>query len=165
MQTTSLVEILRVLQTNQCEFILVGGVAAVLNGAPIQTYDLDVVYSRNPENIERLLSALESLDAIFRLQPERRLKPSASHLTGSGHLNLITRNGPLDLLATLGRGLAYEDLLAHSSEMDIGVAALIRVLNLEMIIALKEELGGPKDQAVLPVLRQTLMERRKKAAN
>ncbi len=47
------------------QFIVVDGVAAVLNGAPIDTFDLDLVYSRDPANIDRLLTALESLDAIF----------------------------------------------------------------------------------------------------
>jgi hypothetical protein len=162
MQTTSLFEILRALQAGKCEFILVGGVAAVLNGAPIQTYDLDIVYSCTDENIRRLLSVLEFLEAVFRLQPERRLRPNASHLAGAGHLNLLTRSGPLDLLASIGRALKYEDLLPHSSEMNIGTSAPVRVLNLAMIIALKEELGGEKDVAVLPVLRQTLRESRSK---
>ncbi|MGA7415462.1 MAG: hypothetical protein WBW33_33635, partial [Bryobacteraceae bacterium] len=70
--------------------------AAVLQGAPIQTYDVDLVYSLDPANRERLLKVLESLDAIFRMQPERRLRPAESHLAGGGHLNLITRYGPLD---------------------------------------------------------------------
>lgn len=37
----------------------------------------------------------------------------------------------------------------------------IHVLDLEAYIALKEELGGEKDKAVLPVLRRTLEEKRK----
>jgi hypothetical protein len=46
--------------------------------------------------------------------------------------------------------------------MNVGAGIEIPVLNLETIIALKEELGGDKDLAVLPVLRQTLKESRKK---
>ncbi|MGH9625727.1 MAG: hypothetical protein ACRD4G_15525, partial [Bryobacteraceae bacterium] len=135
---------------------------AVLNGAPVQTYDVDIVYSRSPENIRYLLEALESLDAVFRIQPERRLRPNASHLSGSGHLNLVTCNGPLDLLATVGRSLTYEDLLAHCSKMDIGGGIQINVLNLETLIEMKEQLAGDKDLAVLPILRQTLKEAKKK---
>jgi hypothetical protein len=36
---------------------------------------------------------------------------------------------------------------------------VLRVLDLETLIAVKEELGFPKDAAVLPVLRQALKER------
>ena len=93
------------------EFILVGGLSAVMNGAPINTYDVDVVHARDAENVARLLPVLDSFGAISRIQPERRLKPNASHLSGPGHLNLLTKYGPLDL---------------------------------ETLIAIKEELGGRK---------------------
>jgi hypothetical protein len=46
----------------------VGGPAAALNGVPINTFDLDAVHSRDPENIARLVPALESLDAVFRVE-------------------------------------------------------------------------------------------------
>ena len=146
------------------EFILVGGLAAVLQGAPVQTYDIDIVYSRSPGNIERVLTVLSSLEAIFRISPQRRLRPTASHLQGSGHLNLLTRFGPLDLLATIGDGLAYEDLLPQSQEMLAADALPIKVLRLDLIIALKERLGGEKDLAVLPILRQTLNESKKRGS-
>lgn len=156
MQQGRLLHALQKFEESKCEFIVVGGLAAVLRGAPIQTYDIDLVYSRSPENIRRLLAVLESLDAVFRTQPERRLRPTVSHLSGSGHLNLLTRSGPLDLLATIGRNLGYEDLIQQSSEMEIGAGIRVRVLDLETLIRIKEELKGDKDIAVLPILRQTL---------
>lgn len=162
MQPARLVATLRALQENGVQFILVGGLAAVLNGAPIQTYDVDVVYSREPANIDRLLTVLPLMDAIFRAQPERRLKPMASHLAAAGHLNLLTRYGPVDLLAVIGRNLGYQELLPHSTEMDITEGTSIRVLNLETLIAIKEQQGGEKDIAVIPILRQTLSEIKKK---
>ena len=74
------------------------------------------------------------------------------------HLNLITRYGPLDLLATIGDGLTYDDLLPHSELMSITGSTRSRLLGLDRIIAIKEALGGEKDIAVLPVLRQTARE-------
>jgi predicted nucleotidyltransferase len=153
--------ILRALDDAGAEFILVGGLAAALTGAPVQTYDVDVVYRRNTENLARLLTLLGSLDAIFRLQPERRLKPNLSHLASAGHKNLLTRYGPLDVLGTIGQDLGYEELLPHSSEMEIGEGIRVRVLDLEKLIEIKEQLGGEKDRAMLPVLRRTLEEKRK----
>ena len=151
----------RILQSNGVEFILVGGLAAVVQGAPVDTFDVDLVHSRDAANIQRLLPVLEELDAIFRMQPERRLRPNASHLASPGHLNLVTIHGPLDLLGTIGQGLSYQDLLPHTTELEIAQGLRIRVLNLEKLIALKEELGGEKDRAVLPILRRTLEEKRK----
>ncbi len=156
-----LIATLRALHDGCVEFILVGGLAAVLNGAPVDTFDIDVVHSRDPANIARLQIVLEALDAVFRIQPERRLKPNASHLAAGGHLNRLTRYGPLDVLGTIGRNLGYAELLAHSIDLDITDGVRIRVLDLETIIAIKEELGGEKDRAVLPVLRRTLEERRR----
>jgi predicted nucleotidyltransferase len=161
MQERKLLTTLRSFCESGVEFIVVGGLAAVLNGAPVQTYDIDLVYSREPGNVVRLLKLLGELDAIFRIQPERRLRPVESHLAGGGHLNLLTRNGPLDLLANIGRNLEYPDLLPRSNEMEIGDGNRVRVLNLETIISIKEDLASEKDLAVLPVLRQTLKELRK----
>ena len=114
MPQSKFLEILRLLRDSGVDFVIVGGVAGVLNGAPIHTLDLDIVHSRDTANVARLLTVLESIDAIFRIQPERRIKPNASYVSGPGHLNLITRFGPLDVLGTIGRGLTYADLLPHS---------------------------------------------------
>lgn len=162
MPESSLIATLRSFADAGVRFILVGGLAAVLNGAPIQTFDIDLVYAQDDTNIKRLLAVLESLDAIFRLQPERRLRPAASHLSARGHLNLLTRYGPVDLLATIGENLAFDDLLPHTTEMQIAEGVRISVLDLETIIAVKEQLAGTKDIAVLPILRQTLSEMKKR---
>jgi len=152
---------LRRLCERDIQFVLVGGLAAVLNGAPIQTYDVDLVYSREPANVERLLNFLQEIDAVFRIQPERCLRPTVSHLAAGGHLNLLTSLGPLDLLGTIGQGLSYADLLPLSDEMAISEGIRVRVLNLETLISIKERLGSEKDAAVLPILRQTLRESKK----
>jgi len=156
MPESKLFETLRTLRTSDIQFVVVGGLAAVLKGAPIQTYDIDLVYSREPANIDRLLTFLREIDAIFRLQPERRLRPAASHLAVGGHLNLLTRYGLVDLLATIGDNLSYADLLPLSDDMEIGEGIRVRVLNLETLISIKERLASDKDLAVLPILRQTL---------
>jgi hypothetical protein len=152
-------EILKVLTRHNVDFIIVGGVSAVLHGAPVTTFDLDVLHARNPENIVRLLSALEELDAVYRIQPERRLRPAESHLLSSGHQLLLTKFGPLDVLGMIGKSRTWEDLREHTRSMEIESGLVVYVLNLETLIAVKEELGFPKDLAVLPVLRQALRER------
>src|SRR5260221_1007240 len=156
MQEPDLIETLRSLCERGIQFILVGGLAAVLNGAPVHTYDVDVVYAQGQGSIERLLSFLQEIDAVFRIQPERRLRPTASHLSAGGHLNLMTSLGHLDLLGTIGQQLSFSDLLPLSHEMAIGEGIRIRVLNLETLISIKEQLASEKDLAVLPILRPTV---------
>jgi hypothetical protein len=46
-----LFQMLRALHDTRVEFVVVGGLAAVLDGAPINTFDLGVVPSRNATNI------------------------------------------------------------------------------------------------------------------
>ncbi len=151
--------ILEVLTHRRVDFIVIGGVGAVLQGAPIATFDLDLIHSRAPENLERLVSALQALDTYYREQPSRRLRPTASHLAGPGHHLLMTHAGPLDLLGTVSKGREYKDLLDHTIELEITSETHVKVLDLSILITLKEELGREKDLAVLPVLRRTLQER------
>jgi len=157
------VTILRVLLEHEVHFIVVGGVCGVLHGAPIATFDLDIVHSRTAENVGRLLAALEALNGRYRGQGQRQLKPQQSHLSSSGHQLLITDAGPPDLLGVIGGGLTYQDLLSRTTEMEVGSGAKVRVLNLDVLIGIKEELGQEKDKAVLPIVRRTLEESRKKS--
>src|ERR1700689_3374379 len=155
---TDFQEVLRILSTHRVDFIVVGGISAVLNGAPVNTFDLDVVHSREPGNISRLLEALEELGAEYRYTGGRKLKPAESHLVSKGHQLLTTRFGPLDVLGTIGNDLAYSDLLPHTSQVLVTDDLAVRILDLETLIAIKEQLGTEKDRAVLPTLRRTLEE-------
>lgn len=157
-----LLAILRTLVDHDVDFIVVGGVAATLAGTPMSTFDLDVVHSTDSANVERLLSALENLQAFYRSQPERKLKPEVSHLRSAGHQLLMTRFGPLDLLGNIGRNRRYADLLRNTVEVDVGGGNSVRALDLETIIETKQESARDKDLAVLPVLRRTLEEKRRK---
>jgi hypothetical protein len=87
--------ILHVLACNKVEFIVVGGVAAVLPGASFATFDLDIVHRRTPDSIARLDSTLKELNAICRLGPARKLRPSTDALAGAGRRILDTWFGPL----------------------------------------------------------------------
>jgi hypothetical protein len=140
------------------EFIVVGGAACVIQGAPITTNDLDIVHRRSPENIERLLDVLLQLDATMRYDfANRGLRPTAELLGGKGHLNLSTSLGPLDPLCELD-GLGFEELLRNTQSVkDEG--RLLLVLDLPTLIAVKTKAGRPKDRVVLPILIATLEER------
>lgn len=151
--------ILETLVDHKVDFIVIGGVCAVLHGAPLATLDLELVHSRAPENLARLLAALQALDAYDREHGDRRLRPGLSHLSTAGHQLLATRGGSLDLLGTVNGERGYDDLLPHTIEIQVGNSLKIRLLDLPTLIALKEEAGRDKDRAVLSVLRRTLEEK------
>ena len=62
----------------------------------------------------------------------------------------------------IGRDRTYDDLLPHTSEYEIDPGITVRVLDLDMLIQTKEELGREKDRAALPLLRRTLEQKRKR---
>jgi hypothetical protein len=148
---------LAVLARHHVDVIVVGGVAAVLDGVPMATFDLDVVHSRSAENLQRLSAALEDLDARYRDPAGRILRPAAADLAGDGHHLLLTRCGPLDVLGAIGRGRRYEDLLPESAPVRLGEMS-VPVLRLVALIRTKEEAGRDKDRAVLDLLRKSLRE-------
>ncbi len=154
--------LLEALAKHEVEAIVIGGVCAVLRGAPVNTFDLDIVPRREPENLTRLLAALEELDAYYREAAHRRLRPSLAHLASPGHQLLMTRFGALDVLGTTTGDRSYEDLLPHATEMTLRDDLTVRVLDLPMLIRLKEETNRDKDRVVLPILRHTLAEEQRR---
>ena len=132
--------------------MLVGGAAAVIHGAPVTTQDLDVVPEQSSENLRRLAAVLSAIDARFRpLLPNRDLAPTLEHLAGTGHLNLTTALGPLDVLCRLEEGLGFPELLPHSivvADQDLSV----RVIDLDKLIEVKRRAGRAKDLLTLPIL-------------
>jgi predicted nucleotidyltransferase len=154
-------ELLKTMFKHEVDFIIVGGVSAVLHGAPVTTFDLDLLHSRTPDNVERLLAALKTIDAYYRGVGERRIAPGKTQLSSPGHQLLMTRLGPLDLLGTIGKEVYdYANLLENTKKMQISGMTL-RVLDLETHIQIKEGLGQEKDKAVIPILRRTLEEKAK----
>lgn len=146
--------ILQALNARGVEYIVVGGICAALHGAPVATYDLDIVHSCAPGNVSRLLDVLGELDAFYRTHSSKRIRPAGSHLSSNGHQLLMTRFGPLDVLGLIGRGRHYADLLPHTVELRIDDNLTVRLLDLETLIQVKQETAGEKDVAVLAILRR-----------
>ena len=154
-------EILRARVEGEVEFILVGGMAAVLHGAPVTTLDLDIVHSRTEDNISRLMAVLTNLDTRYRGQPKDRvLRPEASALAGNGHHNLATAHGPLDLLCELDEGVGYDELLPDSERFEDGEIGIL-VISLARLVELKTATMRPKDRVMLPILLMLLKQKDK----
>jgi hypothetical protein len=158
----SLDRLLVLLHEAGIEFIVVGGMAGVLHGAPIVTRDLDIVHRKTPENIAKLLALLLSLDAYCRSDlANRRLPPTSGALSGHGHLNLATKFGPLDVLCELAEGEDYDALLPDT-ELSTEGAIELRLVGLPRLIAVKARTGRAKDRMTIPILIATLEEREKR---
>jgi len=156
--TPDFLEILKILTRYKVDFIIVGGVCGVLHGAPVSTFDLDLVHSRSQENLPRLMAALEVLKASYRGREDQQLIPSMDHLSSPGHQLLITNYGPLDLLGSIGKDRDYEDLLKDTVELEIEGFHL-RMLDLDALIRIKKETLTDKDKFMLLILERTLKEK------
>jgi len=151
--------ILKSLVDHRVDFVVVGGVSAVLQGVPMTTQDLDIVYAPDAENIQRLLLALADLEAIYRDLGGRRIVPTTSHLAALGHNLFVTNAGAFDVLGYVGGTRTtrrYADLLPLTIQVEVPPGFAVFVLDLPTLIELKEEVNREKDRAVLPLLRSVL---------
>ncbi len=155
MQANQFLQQLATLTRHEVEFLIVGGVAAVLEGAPVLTLDLDILYLQTPENIGRLLQALEEMGARYRDPAGRHILPDAAKLSTFEMSLLTTRLGELDVIRRIGQALSYADLLPRTNEYEVS-GLRVRVLTLEAVIETKQQANRDKDHAMLPVLRRTL---------
>lgn len=156
-------EILRTLSRHDVDFILVGGVAAILQGSPLTTDDVDIVYSSSEENIARLVSALSELEASYLDPAGRHIEPNASRLSSMRVHLLKTKCGRVDALRTRGNDLAFVDLIDKTRVLEIADFE-VSTLQLETLIETKEHADRPKDHYQLPFLRQLLAEIRSRDA-
>ena len=152
------VALLGALNRHGVRFVVIGGIAALSQGSPLPTEDVDVTPEQNDENLDRLASALGDLDARLRtgagdvvpLPQDSRLLAQAETWT------LTTRYGDLDLVFSPPGTGGYDDLRRDAFEVDLGQNVHVRVASLADVIRSKEASNRPKDRAQLPALRQTL---------
>lgn len=145
------IQILRLLAEHHIDAIVVGGVAGTLAGSPLATFDLDLVYSLDPSNLERLVRLLARLEARYRDPAGRVITPDCEKLA-TIRVNLLETNlGALDLLRSIGHGLEYPQLLARSVDYDLD-GLTVRAIDVETLIEAKAFADRPKDRLALPFL-------------
>ena len=157
-----LAQIIPPLVKAKVDFILIGGMAAILHGSARVTFDVDLVYSRTDENIERLVTALAPHCPYLRDAPTK-LPFSWDAKTISGGLNftLTTKLGDVDLFAEVAGGETYSDLLPHSFEVE-AFGVRFKCIDLVTLIRIKEAVDRPKDREAVAELRILLEETGKK---
>lgn len=140
------------------KFIIVGGAAATAHGSSRLTTDLDVVYSRSPDNIKRLVKALQPLQPRLRGVPEHLPFQWDEETVEKGfNFTLTTTAGSLDLFGEIIGGGNFEQLLPDSITLRLfGNKCLC--LGLERLILVKQAAGRPKDREAVAELKVILEE-------
>lgn len=154
-------ELLGVLARTGVRFVLIGGWAAVLQGSPTTTVDVDICYERTPANLERLATALAVLDVRLRgFPPDLPFAIDARALRSGAMFTLTTRVGDLDLLGAPAGVQGYEDLARSAVALDLDGATIL-VASVEDLIRMKRAAGRPKDLVELEILGALLDELRR----
>lgn len=146
------VRAVKVLRDHDVRFVLIGGLAAVARGSPVVTNDIDICYERTPQNIERMVAALTSVDARFRgAPPDAPFILDAKTIQMGDHFTFMTSVGPLDCLGTPAGTEGYGPLAANADEIDFDGLTVL-VASIQDLIEMKRAAGRPKDLIMLEYL-------------
>jgi hypothetical protein len=149
------VEMLRVLSRADVNFVVIGGYAAALLGAPLMTMDLDVCYERSMENMQRLAAALRQLGAKLRVAKVDEDLPfilDARTLAAGDSFTFVTDLGSLDVLGTPSGTKGFRDLANAAMDRPVAADLSVRVVSLADLMRMKRASARIKDKLHLEVL-------------
>lgn len=145
-------EALKLLAYHKVDFVIAGGIAAGIHGSAAVTLDLDLCYSRDPENLRRLVAALGPAHPRLRGAPaDLAFLWDEQTLRHGFHFTLITDVGDVDLLGDVAGVGDFEQVKAASVTKDLP-GGRFAVLSLDALIAAKKAAGRPKDLNAIPEL-------------
>ena len=130
---------------HKVRFIVIGNYGAQLHGVKVETQDADMAYQRSEDNHQRILAAMQELDAHLRFgDSTARLPTDVPNLLDQSDVwTLRTIYGDVDLLyAPAGGG--YNHLLANAELVTVRGYPVL-VASLDDIIHSKELANRDKD--------------------
>ncbi len=141
--------VLKAMDDEGVEYILIGGFAIILHGLPRFTMDMDFFIKMASENVHRLRKALYSLFADSDIE-----EITFNELVKYPVIRYGTPNGfHIDIMAQLGEAATYDDLKYEIMEIE---GQKIRVATAETLLRLKENTIRPEDKGDAHFLRELL---------
>ena len=153
--------IVRVLAKHRVRYVLIGALAARLQGFPRLTADADITPQNERDNLARLARALRELDARVYTEsvPEGlAFDCSAATLERAEIWNLVTAAGRLDIAFRPSGTDGYDDLSKGAIHFDVfGVD--LQAARLEDILRSKKASDRPQDRQDVVVIQEMLRRR------
>ena len=155
------IRILRALTARGVDFVVIGGLAAVLHGSPRNTQDMDICFATDQVNLDALGEVLVGLGArLAGVTDDVPFVPDAATLRNVEVLTLETDAGKLDVLARPAGFPGYDELRAGAERIEVdGMPFLIA--GIPDLLAMKSAAGRPKDLADIAELTAILRLRRR----
>ena len=145
-------ELLRRLTGHGVDFVVIGGIAAILHGGAQATYDLDICFATDPGNLAALGETLVELGARLKGVEDRvPFVPDVATLRRVEVLTMVTELGELDVLARPVGGPGYDALRRNADRFDIDGFSVL-VASLDDLITMKAAAGRRKDLAAVEEL-------------
>ena len=161
------VAICRILSERGVKFVVLGGFAAVVHGSPVPTEDIDVIPSREIENLEKLAGALQEMNAAIRTSdgPVHTRIDAGFIANMPNMLNLVTDYGDVDLVFNPAGQLSnFEQWSQRAESAQLEPGLVVAVAALDDIIASKSAANRLKDQRALPYLESLRDELRRQSS-
>ena len=144
--------VLEALAARQVEFVLIGGLAAVLHGSPLPTFDIDITVRRTGANIEALHQALVDMDALVVPDGDSEAETRDALQAGRLTSNYCTRFGYVDVVGTPAALRDYRVLSRRAVWIQLRPGLRVKVAALQDIVASKQALSRTRDSAQIPAL-------------
>jgi hypothetical protein len=111
---------IRTLTEGNVRFIVIGGWAAAIHGSARVTFDVDVVYSRDRENIRNLEACLQPYAPYLRnAPPGLPFKFDEKTIRNGLNFTLTLKIlGDVDFLGEVAGGGTYDQLLPFTEELE-----------------------------------------------
>jgi hypothetical protein len=137
--------ILRRLVERGVDFVVIGGIAAVLHGSARNTFDLDICFATDAANLSALGDVLTALGARLKgVDEEVPFVPDARALRQVELLTLVTTLGELDVLSRPPGAPTYQELRGNADRYDVGGFNVL-VASIDDLIAMKQAAARAKD--------------------
>ena len=131
------------------DFVLIGGQAGISHGSSYPSYDLDVLYARDRDNVARLVAALEEIGVRLRGAPaDLPFILDAKTIENGANFTFITPYGDFDVLADAAGMPSYDELKSAAVDREVFGHA-VKIASIDHLIAMKRAAGRIKDKLMV----------------